>query len=177
MCSTRESFFAAGSGITFSISRWVDLVRKAVALHSWLICGRPLVWSVCSWLIRMPSRRPGFTPRHSRRRPSSLRLIPASTRMQVRSVSSSVQLPELPDARIETRKPMRSLVRPLAVIFCGRRGCSQSLMAASIQIASTLVSSRRSASPEGIGQNQDCSAEQQGIEEIVQRFEVGGTGD
>lgn len=32
--------------------------------------------------------------------------------MQVRSVSSNVQLPELPDAKIETRKPMRSLAGP-----------------------------------------------------------------
>src|ERR1700741_2150001 len=31
---------------------------------------------------------------------------PASTRMRVRSVSSNVRLPALPDARIETRKPM-----------------------------------------------------------------------
>jgi len=35
----------------------------------------------------------------------------------VRSVSSSVQLPELPDARIETRKPMPNLAGPLAEIF------------------------------------------------------------
>src|ERR1700730_8478739 len=32
---------------------------------------------------------------------------PASTRMRVVSVSSRVKLPELPEARMETRKPMR----------------------------------------------------------------------
>jgi hypothetical protein len=31
--------------------------------------------------------------------------------MRVRSVSSSVRLPELPDARMETRKPIEFLLR------------------------------------------------------------------
>src|SRR6202041_3115429 len=107
----------------------------------------------------------------------SLRLIPASTRRQVCSVSSRVQLPELPDARIDTRKPMRSLVLAADRDFRGCRGCSQSLMAASIQIALRVVLSRCCAFPQGIGQNEDCSAEEQSVEEIIQRFEVGGIGD
>src|SRR5260370_28053197 len=41
------------------------------------------------------------------RRASVSRLpSPASTRRRVRSVSSKVMLPELPDARMETRKPI-----------------------------------------------------------------------
>ena len=34
----------------------------------------------------------------------------------MRSVSSNVQLPELPDAKMETRKPMRSLAEPQRVM-------------------------------------------------------------
>jgi len=50
----------------------------------------------------------------------------------VRSVSSNVQLPELPDARMETRKPMRSLAEP------------QSLMEAAVEDVRKRIARRQS---------------------------------
>ena len=50
----------------------------------------------------------------------------------MRSVSSNVQLPELPDAKMETRKPMRSLAGP------------QSLMEAAVEDVRKLIGPRQS---------------------------------
>src|SRR5579862_9568792 len=69
-------------------------------------------WSECSWVIRIASTRSGRArPRASNRRKSSLRPSPASMRRVVCSVSSNVQLPVLPEARMETRNEMRSSER------------------------------------------------------------------
>src|SRR5260221_5495637 len=69
-------------------------------------CGRPLQWSVCSWVMRTASRRSKSHPTAARRARVSRFPRPASTRMRVVSVSSSVKLPELPEARMETRRPI-----------------------------------------------------------------------
>jgi hypothetical protein len=50
--------------------------------------------------------RSTFTSMAARRASVSRLPRPQSTRSRVRSVSSSVMLPELPDARMETRKPI-----------------------------------------------------------------------
>ena len=60
-------------------------------------------------MIKMASRCSGQDrPNASNRRRISLRPIPASIRRVVRSVSSNVALPVLPEARIEMRNEMRS---------------------------------------------------------------------
>src|SRR5690348_17762176 len=56
----------------------------------------------------MPSRWSTFFSTAARRARVSRFPRPASTRRRVRSVSSSVRLPELPEARMETRKPIVS---------------------------------------------------------------------
>src|SRR5438552_14705 len=70
------------------------------------ICGRPLQWSVCSWVIRMPSMCSTVLSTAASRASVSRLPSPASTRSRVRPVSSNVILPELPDARMETRNPI-----------------------------------------------------------------------
>src|ERR1022692_2644499 len=57
---------------------------------------RPETWSVCSCVTRTACSGSTSSPTDSRRRTSALKLRPASTRMRVRSVASSAQLPELP---------------------------------------------------------------------------------
>src|SRR5579859_1728375 len=57
--------------------------------------------------MRTASRRSISHPTAARRARVSRFPRPASTRMRVVSVSSRVKLPELPEARMETRKPMR----------------------------------------------------------------------
>src|ERR1700733_13605641 len=60
----------------------------------------------------MASTRSGRgRPSASKRRKTSLRPRPASMRRVVCSVSSNVQLPVLPEARIETRKEIASSER------------------------------------------------------------------
>ena len=56
----------------------------------------------------MPSRRSTSRPTAARRRSVSFLPSPASTSRRVRSVSSSVQLPELPEPRIVTRRLINS---------------------------------------------------------------------
>src|SRR5215470_3051244 len=78
------------------------------------ICGRPLQWSACSWVISIPSRvSKDFSTAASRAMVSRLPR-PASTRRRVRSVSSNVRLPELPEANMDTRKPIRNSPQPLS---------------------------------------------------------------
>src|SRR5712692_11276791 len=71
-------------------------------------CGSPPMWSVCSWEMRMPSSRSSPASASASRRSVSLLPSPASTSRRVRWVSSNVALPELPDARIVTRKAIAS---------------------------------------------------------------------
>src|SRR5712692_9770295 len=66
------------------------------------------MWSVCSWEMRMPSSRSSPASASASRRSVSFLPSPASTSRHVRWVSSNVALPELPDARIVTRKAIAS---------------------------------------------------------------------
>src|SRR5512135_43661 len=63
--------------------------------------------------MRTASRRSISQPIAASRARVSRFPRPASTRMRVVSVSSRVRLPELPEARMETRKPMRDSPRNL----------------------------------------------------------------
>src|SRR6202521_6399238 len=58
--------------------------------------------------MTMPSRRSTLRPTAARRRSVSFLPSPASTSSRVWSVSSKVQLPELPEARIVTRRLINS---------------------------------------------------------------------
>src|ERR1700722_9069816 len=59
--------------------------------------------------MRMPSTRSGRSrPSASNRRSVSLRPIPASIRRVVDAVSINVELPALPEAKMEMRNEMRS---------------------------------------------------------------------
>src|SRR5690348_5005981 len=66
------------------------------------------MWSVCSWEMTMPSRRSIECASAASRRSVSRFPSPASTSRRVRGVSKSVQLPELPDARMLRRRLMDS---------------------------------------------------------------------
>ena len=64
------------------------------------------MWSECSCEMRMASTRSVEAPKAASRRSVSLRLKPASTSSRVLEVSTSVQLPELPEPRLITRTAM-----------------------------------------------------------------------
>ena len=66
------------------------------------------MWSECSWEMTMPSRCSTDCSITASRRSVSFLPRPASTSRRVDDVSSNVQLPELPDARMLTRRLMRS---------------------------------------------------------------------
>src|SRR5438552_2424054 len=84
----------------------VGSVTKSGAFQRPSICGRPLQWSVCSWVMRIPSRWWTVLSTAARRASVSRLPRPVSMRRRVRSVSSNVMLPELPDAKMDTRKPI-----------------------------------------------------------------------
>src|SRR6202045_676382 len=106
MVSTPRKRLASRSGRARCRASIVGSVTKSGAFHRPSICGRPLQWSVCSWVIRIPSMCSTVLSTAARRARVSRLPSPASTKRRVRSVSSNVMLPELPDARMETRKPI-----------------------------------------------------------------------
>src|SRR5579862_8606528 len=62
---------------------------------------RPLIWSQCSWVMRMASISSARSPIEARRRARSRRLKPASIRRRVVSVAKNAALPELPLERTQ----------------------------------------------------------------------------
>src|SRR6267143_1015730 len=108
MVSTPFSRLPNVSGSIRCMAPSVGSVTYSGAFQRPSICGRPLQWSVCSWVIRMPSMWSTVLSTAARRASVSRLPRPASMRRRVRSVSSNVILPELPDARMDTRKPIAS---------------------------------------------------------------------
>src|SRR5712664_1319302 len=106
MVSTPFSRLPNVSGSIRCMAPSVGSVTYSGAFQRPSICGRPLQWSVCSWVMRMPSMWSTVLSTAARRARVSRLPRPASTRRRVRSVSSNVILPELPDARMDTRKPI-----------------------------------------------------------------------
>src|SRR3984957_3478393 len=100
-----RSIFAFGPGsYIFRISRWVGSVRYAGHFQSRDNCARPFEWSLCSWVTKMPSTWSGRArPSASNRLSISFFPSPASMRRVVHPDSSNVELPVLPEARMDMR--------------------------------------------------------------------------
>src|SRR5260370_39462858 len=119
--------------------------------------------------MRMPSTWSTVLSAAARRASVSRFPSPASTRRRVRSVSSNVMLPELPDAKIETRKLIvrsstspcnfasKQIFRMMAERWRGVNG---------VQLKTTLAGQAGTVEGEAVEGAEDRDGDQAGLEKL-----------
>ena len=78
----------------------VPLVAKIGIFVFFAIIGRPWMWSVCSWVRKMPSRSSRLMSRSARASIVRFLEMPQSTRIRHASDPTRMQFPEEPDAKL-----------------------------------------------------------------------------